>query len=103
MAEGFCVDPGALADALDEMDDFQRTAASLFEEIESTVQALQITWTGAAAEGHAEAHRCWTQGAAVSAFTPGGAAPAKSGASAAALSSLAALVLAVAAAAAAAF
>jgi len=46
---------------------------------------------------------CWTQGAAVSAFTPGGAAPAKSGASAAALSSLAALVLAVAAAAAAAF
>jgi len=64
MAEGFCVDPGALADALDEMDDFQRTAASLFEEIESTVQALQITWTGAAAEGHAEAHRCWTQGAA---------------------------------------
>jgi WXG100 family type VII secretion target len=64
MAEGFSVDPGALADALDEMDDFQRTAASLLDEIESTVQALHVTWSGEAAAGHAEAHRLWTHGAA---------------------------------------
>lgn len=64
MPEGFSVDPAALADALAEMDDFQRTAASLLEEIESTVAALHISWAGEAAAGHAEAHRLWTHGAA---------------------------------------
>lgn len=64
MADGYCVDPAALAEALDEMDDFQRIAASLLEEIESTVRSVHITWTGEAAQGHAEAHRLWTNGAA---------------------------------------
>jgi hypothetical protein len=60
----FAVNPESLAAALDDMADFQRTAASLLEEIESTVRDLHISWEGEAAAAHAEAHRLWTHGAA---------------------------------------
>ena len=64
MANPFAVDPQALSGALEDMADFGRTAASLLEEIESTVRDLHITWEGEAAAAHAEAHRLWTHGAA---------------------------------------
>lgn len=63
MGNPFAVDPQALARALDDMADFERTAASLLEEIEWTVRDLHITWKGQAAAAHAEAHRLWTHGA----------------------------------------
>ncbi len=64
MGNPFAVEPQALASALEDMADFQRTAASLLEEIESTVRDLHITWEGQAAAAHGEAHRLWTHGAA---------------------------------------
>ena len=64
MSNPFAIDPQALAAALDDMADFQRTAASLLEEIESTVRDLHVTWEGEAATAHAEAHRLWVHGAA---------------------------------------
>lgn len=65
MAEAFSVDPEALSEALAEMADFQRTAQSLLAEIETTVANLHDTWSGEAANAHAEAHRSWTHGAAL--------------------------------------
>lgn len=64
MGNPFALDPEALAAALHDMADFQRVAASLLDEIESTVRDVHITWDGEAAAAHAEAHRLWTHGAA---------------------------------------
>ena len=64
MADPFSVDPEALADTLAQMTGFQRAAQDLLSEIESTVKNLHITWAGAAAEAHREAHGRWKQGAA---------------------------------------
>ena len=63
MGNPFAVDPHGLAAALEDMADFQRTAASLLEEIKATVRDLHITWEGEAAAAHTEAHRLWTHGA----------------------------------------
>jgi WXG100 family type VII secretion target len=65
VAEAFSVNPEALAEAVAEMADFQRTAESLLAEIESTVSGLHLTWSGEAASAHAEAHRSWKHGAAL--------------------------------------
>jgi WXG100 family type VII secretion target len=62
MADPFRVDPERLAEAVQQMGDFQRYSESLLEEIDSLVKNLHLTWTGEAAAAHAEAHRRWTQG-----------------------------------------
>ena len=65
MADGFAVDPEAIADVLDRMTEFQRAAEGLLAEIDAEVKSLHVTWTGEAAGGHAEAHEQWSRGAAM--------------------------------------
>jgi WXG100 family type VII secretion target len=65
VADFFSVDPEAVADALDRMTDFQRTAEALLGEIDSTVKNLHVTWSGDAAVAHADAHQRWARGAAM--------------------------------------
>lgn len=64
MAEAFSVDPEALSDALERMDNFQRTSAALLAEIDNVVKNLHMTWDGAGATTHAQAHQKWVRGAA---------------------------------------
>ena len=65
MADAFSVDPDALADALQLMDEFVRHTESVVAEIDSLVTHLHGTWSGQAATAHAEAHRHWSQGEAM--------------------------------------
>jgi ESAT-6 family protein len=65
MPEAFRVDPGALADAVRQMAEFQRYAESMLTEIDSLVTNLHATWSGEAAAAHAEAHRHWARGEAM--------------------------------------
>jgi WXG100 family type VII secretion target len=65
VAEQFAVDPEAIADALDRMTDFQRTAEALLSEIDTSVKNLHLTWSGDGAAAHSEAHDSWTTGAAM--------------------------------------
>lgn len=65
MADGFSVDPAAIADALERMTDFQRAAEGLLAEIDATVKNLHITWTGEGAAAQSEAHEKWSRGAAM--------------------------------------
>ncbi|WP_188112962.1 WXG100 family type VII secretion target [Mycobacterium simiae] len=62
MAEPFRVDPSALTDAVARMAEFGRHAESMLAEIDSLVTRLHVTWTGAGAAAHAEAHRHWALG-----------------------------------------
>jgi WXG100 family type VII secretion target len=65
VADGFSVDPEAIADALERMTEFQRAAESLLSEIDATVKNLHISWTGEGAAAHADAHEQWSRGAAM--------------------------------------
>jgi WXG100 family type VII secretion target len=65
MAEAFRVDPKALADAVQRMAEFQRTAESMLTEIDSLVGNLHATWSGQGAAAHAEAHQHWARGEAM--------------------------------------
>ena len=65
MADGFAVDPEAIADALERMTEFQRAAEGLLAEIDATVKSLHVTWSGEGAAAHAVAHKLWTHGAAM--------------------------------------
>jgi WXG100 family type VII secretion target len=65
MAEGFRVDPQALAEAVERMAEFERYAESMLTEIDSMVKSLHAAWSGEAAAAHAEAHRHWSQGEAM--------------------------------------
>ncbi len=65
MAEAFRVDPEALADAVEQMADFQRCSESLFSEIDSLLRNLHLAWSGKGATAHAEAHRHWSRGEAM--------------------------------------
>ncbi|WIM87334.1 WXG100 family type VII secretion target [Candidatus Mycobacterium wuenschmannii] len=62
MADAFSVDPQALIDATQRMSDFIQHTESVLSEIDSLVTHLHTTWSGHAAEAHAEAHRRWTHG-----------------------------------------
>ena len=64
MAEAFSVDPEALSDALERMDGFQRMSAALLAEIDNVVKNLHVSWDGAGAAAHAQAHQKWAQGGA---------------------------------------
>jgi WXG100 family type VII secretion target len=59
------VDPQALADAVQRINDFQRYAESMLTEIDSVVSNLHTTWSGEAAAAHAEAHQRWARGEAM--------------------------------------
>lgn len=65
MADAFSVDPDALAEAVQRMDEFVRHTESVVAEIDSLVANLHATWSGEAAAAHAEAHRHWSQGEAM--------------------------------------
>ncbi|SOJ53237.1 ESAT-6-like protein EsxE [Mycobacterium simulans] len=65
MPEAFRVDPEALADAVQQMAEFQRYAESMLTEIDSLISNLHTTWSGEAAAAHAEAHRHWAAGEAM--------------------------------------
>jgi WXG100 family type VII secretion target len=65
MADAFSVNPEALADALQQMSEFERHTESLVAEIDTVVTHLHGTWSGHAATAHAEAHRHWSQGEAM--------------------------------------
>ncbi len=62
MADAFSVDPEALADAIQRMDEFTRHTESVVSEIDSLVTHLHQSWSGKAAAAHAEAHRHWSHG-----------------------------------------
>jgi WXG100 family type VII secretion target len=63
--DAFSVDPEALADALQLMNEFARHTESVVAEIDSLVTNLHETWSGQAATAHAEAHRHWSNGEAM--------------------------------------
>ena len=63
--DAFSVDPEALADALQLMNEFARHTESVVAEVDSLVTNLHQTWTGLAATAHAEAHRHWSNGEAM--------------------------------------
>jgi len=65
MSDAFSVDTDALADTVERMAQFQRSAEALLAEIDATVRNLHISWTGEAAEAHQYAHAQWTGGAAL--------------------------------------
>jgi WXG100 family type VII secretion target len=65
VADAFSVDPEALADAVQLMSEFAQHTESLVSEIDSLVTNLHGTWSGLAADAHAEAHRHWSQGEAM--------------------------------------
>jgi WXG100 family type VII secretion target len=62
MAEAFSVDPEVLADAVQQMAEFQRDAEGMLTEIDSLVTNLHVTWSGEGASAHAEAHRHLSRG-----------------------------------------
>ncbi len=62
VADGFSVNPEALADAVQRMDEYVQHTESMMAEIDSLVTHLHQTWSGQAAEAHAEAHRHWSHG-----------------------------------------
>jgi WXG100 family type VII secretion target len=62
VADAFSVDPEALADAVQLMDEFVRHTESVVGEIDSLVTHLHQRWSGQAATAHAEAHRHWSHG-----------------------------------------
>ena len=51
MVEPFRVDPEALADAVQQMHEFQRYAESMLTEIDSLVTNLHATWSGEGSGG----------------------------------------------------
>lgn len=59
----FSVDPEALSESLERMDNFQRLSKVLLDEIDNTVKNLHVSWQGEAAAAHAQAHEKWTHGA----------------------------------------
>jgi WXG100 family type VII secretion target len=65
VADGFSVDPEAIADAVERMADFQRAAEALLSEIDATVKNLHISWAGEGAVAHSKAHQQWAGGAAM--------------------------------------
>jgi uncharacterized protein YukE len=65
MAEAFRVDPQALADAVQQMAEFQRYAEHTLTAIDSLVTNLHATWSAQGAAAHAEAHRHWARGEAM--------------------------------------
>jgi WXG100 family type VII secretion target len=65
MPEAFRVDPEALADAVEQMAEFQRYAENMLTEIDSLVANVHATWSGEAAAAHIEAHRHWACGEAM--------------------------------------
>jgi len=62
VTDAFSVDPEALADAIERMDDYVRHTESITAEIDSLVTHLHQSWSGQAAAAHAEAHRYWSEG-----------------------------------------
>ncbi|MGB6206618.1 WXG100 family type VII secretion target [Mycobacterium sp.] len=65
MSDAFSVDPDSLAEAVARMSEFVRHTACVVGEIDSLVSHLHGTWSGQAAEAHAEAHRHWSRGEAM--------------------------------------
>jgi WXG100 family type VII secretion target len=65
VTEAFRVDPEALADAVQRMEEFQRRAEDMLTEIDSCVKRLHATWTAQGAAAHAEAHQHWARGEAM--------------------------------------
>jgi WXG100 family type VII secretion target len=65
VGDAFRVDPERLAEAVQQMADFQRYSEALLQEIDSTVKNLHLTWTGQAASAHAQAHGRWSRGEAM--------------------------------------
>ncbi|MGA8546726.1 MAG: WXG100 family type VII secretion target [Mycobacterium sp.] len=65
MADAFSVDPDALADAMQRMNEFVRHTESLVAEIDTLVTHLHGAWSGQAATAHAEAHQHWSRGEAM--------------------------------------
>jgi WXG100 family type VII secretion target len=65
LSDAFSVDPDALADAVARMSEFVQHTESLVGEIDTLVTHLHGTWSGQAAEAHAEAHRHWSRGEAM--------------------------------------
>jgi len=59
----FSVDPEALSESLERMDNFQRLSRALLDEIDNTVKNLHVSWRGEAAAARAQAHEKWTHGA----------------------------------------
>jgi WXG100 family type VII secretion target len=62
VGDAFSVDPEALGDAVQLMNEFARHTESVVAEIDSLVTNLHGTWTGLAAKAHADAHRHWSNG-----------------------------------------
>jgi WXG100 family type VII secretion target len=65
VSNAFSVDREALLDAVARMAGYERYIESMLHEIEGLVAGLHGDWNGTAAAAHAEAHRQWTEGAAM--------------------------------------
>jgi len=65
VADPYTVDPDALAEAVQRMGEFVRYIESMVAETDLLVTHLHGTWSGQAADAHAEAHRHWSHGEAI--------------------------------------
>jgi len=58
----FAVHLESLADVVERMAGFERAVEQQAADVAARVDRLHATWTGAAADEHALAHRQWTEG-----------------------------------------
>jgi WXG100 family type VII secretion target len=58
----YAVDLAELETKVQEMIAFERTMTRTLAELDRSVERLHVTWTGAAADAHREAHRTWVEG-----------------------------------------
>ena len=60
----FSVDLAELVATISDMGAFEERLSGMLAELDSAVDDLHVTWTGAAATAHREAHDRWQSGAA---------------------------------------
>jgi WXG100 family type VII secretion target len=60
----FTVDPAALLELIEQMEQFDKRVAETCDDVEQSVAALHVAWEGAAAEQQSQAHALWEKGTA---------------------------------------
>lgn len=63
MTGRFRVDPDQLADVIDQLSRFDKHLEGALADVDTKVDRLHTTWTGAAAAEHKAAHEKWKHGA----------------------------------------
>jgi WXG100 family type VII secretion target len=62
MVRKYAVDLAELQDKIDEMAAFEKAIEKALQHLDGVVENLHVTWTGAAAIAHRQAHAEWVSG-----------------------------------------